>query len=78
MRATASVPPPAPQGTISVIGRSGQVWACAPQAASSVVSNRPRRSVLKAPYETREMDADSNVFVADVVNRRVQVYRHDP
>jgi hypothetical protein len=23
MRATASVPPPAPQGTISVIGRSG-------------------------------------------------------
>jgi hypothetical protein len=49
MRATASVPPPAPQGTISVIGRVGHaaaVPAKATIAAPAASANRDLRFML--------------------------------
>jgi hypothetical protein len=53
MRATASVPPPAPHGTINVIGRSGQVCACTPAAAATMaLSSKPRLKELNDGRDT--------------------------
>ena len=45
MRAVASVPPPAPHGTISVIGRSGQAaWAAPRGDGDRGTGRRARRN----------------------------------
>ena len=47
MRAVASVPPPAPQGTISVTGRSGHAASALPMAMHAAAITATLRNTLR-------------------------------
>ena len=61
MRAVASVPPPAPHGTMSVIGRSGQAaWATPVEKAMPAAIKASERRVMAVMSVTPGLNLSDN------------------
>jgi hypothetical protein len=75
-RATASVPPPAPHGTISVIGRSGYAAPAASATIDNTSATSARESVFIVPPGRPRcgaaMERSVRGFAADVSRKRGQ------